>query len=294
MKKSKSIVRLTLVLSFAVSMIVSANAQRGSRGNSHSSSRGGDYARAGRGFSGPRSYGARTYSYPSVRSYGYAREYNNYSYRSPIIGRSHYLPFAYGPRYYNVPRGSISITFGGNPYYYYGGSFYRPFGGYYQTIFPPIGIRIGALPFGYMPVYVGPDPYYFYNGTYYRQYDNSYEVVDAPMGAQISALPKGAKSVLVNGEKFYELNGTYYKEDRNAKGQIVYTVVGKNGEIDNSEESPAPAGSGVGSVVPRLPADCKSITLNGEKLYVSPDNTYYRAEQNGSFTVVGTANQTNL
>lgn len=70
--------------------------------------------------------------------------------------------------------------------------------------------------------------------------DRSYEVVDAPMGAQLSSLPPGARSVVVNGEKFYELNGTFYKEGQNQKGQVVYTVVGKNGRIDNTEDEPTP------------------------------------------------------
>lgn len=278
MKKSTSILRLMLVLSFAVGLIVPANAQRGSR------SYRGDYARGG-------------YRSDYGSSYrGYSRGYQNYSYRSPVIIRPRYAPAVFGPRYYGVPHGSISITFGGNPYYYSGGSFYRPYGGYFQMTMPPIGIRIGMLPIGYIPIYVGPDPYYFYNGTYYRRYDDrSYEVVDAPMGAQLSSLPKGAKSVLVNGEKFYELNGTYYKEDRNSKGRVVYTVVGKNGEIDNTDEAPAPpAGPGVGDKVSQLPSNSKSVILNGEKLYVAPDDTYYRAESDGSFTVVGIATQATL
>ena len=57
------------------------------------------------------------------------------------------------------------------------------------------------------------------------------------MGATVSSLPKGAKSVTLNGEKMYELNGTYYKEDQNSKGEVIYTVVGKNGEINNTEDN---------------------------------------------------------
>lgn len=269
-----------LVLSFAAGLMLPANAQRWY---------GRDYARGSRGYS--RGYNNYSRGYDN-----YSRGYNNYAYRSPVVIGRAYAPVVYGPRYYGVPHGSISISFGGNPYFYFGGSFYRPFGGYYHTIMPPIGIRIGMLPPGYIPIYVGPDPYYFYNGIYYRRYDDrSYEVVDAPMGAQLSSLPKGAKSVLVNGEKFYELNGTYYKEDRNSKGQTVYTVVGKNGEIDNTQEAPAPsAGPRMGDRVSQLPSNSRSITLNGEKLYVSPNDTYYRQETDGSYTIVGLPNQATL
>jgi hypothetical protein len=147
------------------------------------------------------------------------------------------------------------------------------------------------LPPGYIPILVGSDPYYFYNGIYYRKYDDrNYQVVDAPMGAQLSSLPEGAKSVKVNGEKFYELNGTYYKKDRDSKGRDVYTVVGKNGEIENTEENPGyNSGPRVGDRVAELPPDSKIVRLNDEKFYVAPDDTYFRSESDGSYTVVGVA-----
>jgi hypothetical protein len=227
---------------------------------------------------------------------GYRNNYYNGGYRNiytapPAIYHGGYSPY-YGPRYYGVPRGSISLTFGGNPYYYLGGSFYRPFEGYYRSVFPPIGLQIGILPPGYQQFYMDGDPYYFYNGSYYRPYqNNSYEVVDAPMGAQLRYLPDGAKQVVVNGETFYELNGTYYKEDTDSKGNTVYTVAGKHGEINNSnnEEQTQPSVPKVGDAVSELPANTRTITLNGETLYVSPDDTYYRAESDGSYTVVGVA-----
>ena len=231
----------------------------------------------------------------------YHGAYNAYNYRPPVVV-GNYRPIVFGRRYYGLPHGSISITFGGLPYYYSGGTFYQPYGGYYRSIFPPIGIHVGALPFGYFPIYVGADLFYFYNGIFYRRYnDRSYEVVDAPMGAQLSSLPTGARSVVVNGEKFYELNGTFFKEDRNAKGQVVYTVVGKNGRIDNAENEPPPAPAPTPSPTPappttvdrvsELPNNCKTVVVNGQKLYVSPNDTYYRLESDGTYSVVGSASQ---
>ena len=111
------------------------------------------------------------------------------------------------------------------------------------------------------------------------------------MGAQLRQLPGGARLVQVNGETFYELNGTYYREDGDANGNTVYTVVGKNGEINNTDaqNNYPPAAPKVGDSVSELPANTRTITLNGETLYVAPDNTYYRAEGDGSYTVVGVA-----
>ena len=252
----KSIKHFLVLLIAAVSISLAADAQRGFKG---------DYRRF---------YGRSHY------------------YRPSVVVAPRYVSY---PRYNPFPRTSISIVFGGNPYYYYGGGYYRPFNGYYKRVMPPIGLQIGILPPGYIPIMVGPSQYYFYDGIYYRRDDDrNYKVVDAPMGAQLSSLPKGAKSVVVNGEKFYELNGTYYKKDLNSKGEDVYTVVGKNGEIDNTQEPAASTTPTIGDRVTQLPSNYKTITLNGEKLFVGPDDTYYKAESDGTFTIVGLANKQNL
>lgn len=233
-----------------------------------------------------RAYNNRQYQVPrnNYRYSNYRNSYNYYSNNYYRDGRGYRTNFMFGPRYTYIPRNSISIYFGGSPYYYNQGYFYGYFGGYYQPLFPPFGLRIGILPFGYTRFYIGVDPFYYYNGIYYRQYDdNNYEVVDAPMGATVSSLPKGAKSVVVNGEKLYELNGTYYKADRDSKGNEVYTVVGKNGEINNTDENnnvtapPSPSLQ-IGSVVSQLPEGSKIVTINGEKVYVTPDGSYLKEE----------------
>ncbi|MEO6290776.1 MAG: DUF6515 family protein [Ginsengibacter sp.] len=219
---------------------------------------------------------------------------NNYYYRSGYDRRIYMMG---GPRYSYRPYNSVSVYFGGYPYYYSDGLFYDYYSGYYQPIYPPFGIRISTLPFGYSRIYMGLNPFYYYNGVFYRNYEDNYEVIDAPMGATVSSLPRGAKSVVINGEKFYELNGTYFKEDRNSKGKIIYVVVGKNGEINNSYDDNDNSSLGVpqlnlqnGDIVPQLPEGSKVITLNGEKLYVAPDDTYLKEEIDGDavqYRVVG-------
>jgi hypothetical protein len=260
------------------------------------------------------------YNRGGISSYS---RYNNYHYSSGYYGGGYYnfnnrrYSFMYGARYSIIPRSFISINFGGYPYYYNSGLFYGYYGGYYQPIFPPFGLRIGILPYGYYSFYLGGYPYYYYNGTYYQQYDNSYEVVDAPMGASVYNLPQGAKAVVLNGEKLYELNGTYYKEDRDSKGQTIYTVVGKNGEVNNTngndlnnsnnnlnnndntnsdnnlntQPNVQPSSSlQIGDIVTQLPGGSRTVTINGEKMYVSPDDTYLKEETDGGvvqYKVVG-------
>jgi hypothetical protein len=160
-------------------------------------------------------------------------------------------------------------------------------------VYAPFGICVSTLPIGYYPFYWGGVRYYYYEGVYYRDHgDKEYEVVDAPMGAVVSALPKGAKSVTVNGEKFYEFNGTYYQESVNDKNEVIYTVVGKNGEINNSDEPDVDANVPlhIGDVVSSLPENSRQVVINGEALYVSPDNYYFKQRtDNGvtSYEVVG-------
>jgi hypothetical protein len=277
-----------------------------SRRFDNNSNRGGisNNNRGGFGNNNNRGYSNNNRGFNNSRYGTTQRRYDNRSYS----GYRNYAPRRYvyvgAPRYSIVPHGSISINFGGYPYYYNSGLFYSYYDGYYSPVFAPRGIHISVLPFGYYPFYVGPTRYYYYSGTYYRDYDNgAYEVVDAPMGAQVSALPKGATVAVVNGEKFYEFNGTYYREETNSKNEVVYTVVGKNGEINNSDDAgtvgngaPITTALHIGDVIPDLPEGSRPVTIDGESLYVSPDNTYFRQQVTGnevSYQVVGMAEGTN-
>ncbi|MGZ3881411.1 MAG: DUF6515 family protein [Flavisolibacter sp.] len=234
--------------------------------------------------------------YPTVYNYtGGAYSFVRYNYYAP---RSYFYVGA--PRYAIVPRTFISINFGGYPYWYDRGCFYGYYGGYYQPVFAPIGIHVSILPFGYFPIYVGPSMYYYYDGIYYRRYqdrDNEYEVVDAPMGAVVKSLPKGATKVVLNGEKLYEFDGTYYKEGTNNKNEVVYTVVGKNGVINNTDQQQQQPATNthapqVGDEITALPENSKQVTINGDVLYVTPDNLYLKAQTINTTTtykVVGRA-----
>ena len=271
------------------------------------------------------------YSGAASRNYNNSHIYSrNYRYQSNygnVYGRR--TGFMYGTRYRFIPHSFISLRFGGNPYYYNNGFFYGYYGGYYQPIFPPFGLQLGMLPFGYSSFYWGGNPYYYYNGIYYTNSygdDGGYQVVDAPMGATVSSLPGGATSVVVNGEVLYELNGTYYKAEQDANGNNVFTVVGKNGVINNTPsvqnqttqppstdnnnmqypsdmqsqsnvQSPSsdnaqatPSQLNIGDAVSQLPDGSKLVNINGQQLYQTPDNVYLKGESNNGivqFKVVG-------
>ncbi len=190
--------------------------------------------------------------------------------------RGYYRPHYAPSRMYVSSRPFISVQFGGNPYRYQHGYFYRPYGSGFRVVMPPVGIRISTLPPGYRRVYVGPDPYYYYNGIYYRSPDQrEYEVVAPPLGATVNELPPGAKVAVIDGQKYYELDGTYYEERINDQDELEYTVVGTDGVL-NTDGLPEYDGPQVGDRFDTLPPDSKAVVIRGEKLYSTPSGFYYK------------------
>jgi hypothetical protein len=163
-------------------------------------------------------------------------------------------------------RGGLGFGFGG----LFGGGYYG---------YPRVGFRLGFLPFGYYPFYFGSDLYYYYGGAFYRPVDGGgYEVTVPPVGAVVPALPKGAKAISIDNQQYYEFNGVYYQESVDDKGKKVYVIAGKDGVLNTNnaaEVDNAPPAPQVGDVVNELPADCRKITLNSKKYFVSPDGIYY-------------------
>ena len=210
-------------------------------------------------------------------------------------GYGHHRGYGYGPyrgqrvTYIAGPR--IIYPYRGINFHYSNGYYYRPYGSYFSVVAPPIGIHINVLPRGYRRVYVGSDPYYYYGGAYYRPSTrpDEYEVVDAPLGASVPELPNGSKVVVINEQKYYELDGTYYKEEIKDNDEIWYTVVGKNGKL-NTDEEYTDDGPYIGDIIDELPADCKTVVVNGNKYFVSPDDVYYEEVTSGNsvrYKVVG-------
>jgi hypothetical protein len=159
------------------------------------------------------------------------------------------------------------------------GGFYRSGFGYYG--YPHLGFYLGILPFGYYPFYWDDALYYYSGGVFYTPYDGGgYEVTVPPLGAAIPSLPEGARSIVINGQQFYELNGIYYKAVTNDQGKTIYTVAGRDGTL-NTDGSPATdvetAKPQVGDIVNELPDNCRKVTLNGKKFFVSPNDIYYQS-----------------
>jgi len=95
-----------------------------------------------------------------------------------------YYP-ARGYVYGTLPYGAVSVGFGGGNYFFQGGVWFRPWGGRYVVVTPPVGIILPILPPDYVTIWIGGAPYYYANGVYYSQSpDQGYVVVTPPPGAE--------------------------------------------------------------------------------------------------------------
>jgi hypothetical protein len=167
--------------------------------------------------------------------------------------------------------------------------------GYYNSYYGPrLGFSVGFLPYGYYPFYWGDYQYFYSGGLFYQYNDSQYTVVEPPVGAEITTLPKDAQSIVINGQQYYEVNGVYYEPITKDDGTLSYQVAGKDGELntdDGQDVDNAPQGPQIGDVVSQLPQNCRKININGDKLYLSEDGVYYKAQldqdNNKVYKVVG-------
>lgn len=216
------------------------------------------------------------------------------AYGGPNTARSYV-----GTRGYIGQGGRASVGVGARgfygPSYWSNRGYYHYYRGYYGTYYAPrLGFSIGFLPYGYYPFYYD-DLQYFYSGGLFYQYDNNeYTVVEPPVGAEVNDLPSNAQSIMINGEQYYEANGVYYQPITKDDGSTSYQVAGKDGELntnnpngDMDQQMPQ-----IGDIIQSLPPNCRKISLNGEKYYVSEDGYYYQEARDNNnnkvYKIVGT------
>jgi hypothetical protein len=115
----------------------------------------------------------------------------------------HYYP-ARGASVGALPSGRVPVYDGAhNPYYFHGGVWYRPYGGRFVVVGPPVGVFVPLLPAYYTTIWVGGYPYYYANDTYYT-WDPSqgqYQVVDPPAENAASTEPPAAAGELYSYPK---------------------------------------------------------------------------------------------
>lgn len=200
-------------------------------------------------------------------SYRHYNRYDHYRSRAYIsfAPRSHY----YYPGYYRpygfyggfgrpgigihvniLPRGYSSFYLGRVPYYYYGGTFYRPGPrpDDYEVIDAPLGASVPELPENAQVVVINEQKYYELDGTYYKEDIRSnneiwYMVVgkdgklntdnvpvqdNGPVvGDVVDKLPDNSRKVTVNGQTYYVSPDDIYYEETIQQNTVRYRIVGK-------------------------------------------------------------------
>ena len=216
-------------------------------------------------------YGYNSYRpYHSYVSVNFGRPYNYYPYYNRPVYRTPYSYVHFGPAFgfrINVlPYGYYPFYFGGNPYYYYDGIYYRPYsGGGYEVAPPPIGATVKHLPSGAKVTVIDGVKYYELGGTFYQE-----EITE---NNKLRYRVVGTDGVLNTGA------GT--DEDSN------YTTPPATQQNNTpAEELPA-----VGARFDKLPEGSKTVILKKEKYYVSPAGVYYQEVIDGNnirYEVTGT------
>ncbi|MGZ3819623.1 MAG: DUF6515 family protein, partial [Mucilaginibacter sp.] len=84
--------------------------------------------------------------------------------------------------------------------------------------------------------------------------------------------------IVIDGNQYYEFSGVYYQESVDDKGKKIYVIAGKDGVLntnDNQDADNPPPAPRVGDIINQLPENCRKVSLNGKKYFVSPDGIYY-------------------
>lgn len=118
------------------------------------------------------------------------------------------------------------IHYGRYNYHFHNGVFYRPVGGTFVVVAPPLGIHVSVLPPSPFHFRHLGKPYFYYYGAFYVPLnDGGYKVVAPPIGARIDALPDGYEVFKIDDKVYYRLDETYYKATVEENGAVVYEVV---------------------------------------------------------------------
>lgn len=140
-----------------------------------------------------------------------------------------------------LPRGYATVRYRNSPYYYYGGSWYRPYGPRYIVSRPPFGIGIGFLPPFYTTVWFGGVPYYYADDTYYmwQPQRREYVVTQPPAGeGEVRANSGGSDEIFVypkNGQTEAQQSTDRYECHAWAVQKTGFDPTRPNGNVNEGD-----------------------------------------------------------
>jgi hypothetical protein len=191
------------------------------------------YALAAHGAAEPRQYRQQR-EQPRDHDRGHSERMDNrYNHNRSYPVRGYVAPL--------LPRGYVNVRYRGSPYYFYRGSWYRPYGPRYIVAAPPIGIGLTLLPPFYTTVWFGGVPYYYADDTYYmwRPERREYVVTRPPSEkGEVRAAPAGSDEVFVypkNGQSAEQQSTDRYECHSWAVGQTGFDPTRPQGNVDESD-----------------------------------------------------------
>jgi hypothetical protein len=160
-------------------------------------------------------------------------------------GHNHYYPsrgYAVGA----LPRGYVTVSYRGGPYYYHSGIWYRRGGAGFVVVRPAVGLFVPVLPGFYTTLWWGGVPYYYADDVYYRYYaGRGYQVVDAPNGdpertesSSSSAAPAPAQDLFIypkNGQSEEQQSKDRYECHSWAASQSGFDPTQPLGGVEESQ-----------------------------------------------------------
>jgi hypothetical protein len=164
---------------------------------------------------------------------------NHQQYRDTRYQHNHDYP-ARGQAIRSLPSGHREVFYRGVRYKFHGGVWYRPSGGRFLIVAPPIGLFVPFLPPFYSTIWFGGMPYYYANEVYYTPTVGGYTVVDPPQGEVSQTAPSTGQTQ--TGQLF-----VYPRQGQSQKLQADDRYACHNWAVDQTNYDPTKTPVGVGA-----------------------------------------------
>lgn len=191
----------------------------------------------------------------------------------------------------------------GNVTYYYGqGTWFAPKDNGYEIVETPIAedetLNVPELPYECSAVVVNGKTYYVGEGTWFIATDNGYQVVDVPTeGATVvESIAEDSKKIEVGKTDFFfadskwyiPVEGGYMEIEEPIKIEMKSKSEANETKTDTTTAKAAPATRSTEAAPAakiELPANAKTVDINGKKYYFANDN-WYDKTVNGDYVIV--------
>lgn len=186
-----------------------------------------------------------------------------------------------------APSGATKRVYGGITYYYRNNTYYRKRkDGGFEMVEPPLGASLDRIPQDARLRKIDGEYFYEYRGAFYQmKEDENEERYYIVVGKNGDLMLNDAYE-----RRFGKEEGNTSQENlrTDTKADTEKMPIVKNGNAEQEETTSPKHANPVlpqaGDKFDELPANCKEVTINGEKLFVSPNGVYYKKRTTDEFT----------